>query len=131
MQNRQESTKIMYLDWVSSFPKDVVQFIQDLDFDIKFEKYLFRSMSESYLSQILFYEKRFISLINLPLQSSIISLKNPAVILFNTKVARPKSSSSSQPSPSSPPRIMVARFSSLALPTAIDDLPHNYAQRIK
>jgi hypothetical protein len=92
---------------------------------------LFRSKSESDLSQIIFDEKRFLSLINLPLQSSVSSLKIPVVILSNTIVGTPKSSSSSHPSPSSPPRIMAARFSPLALPVALHDLPQNYAQRIK
>jgi hypothetical protein len=129
--DKKASQSGIFLDQILSFPKDGVRAFQDLDFDIKFEQSLFISKSESDLSQVLFYEKRFLSLIDFPSQSSASPLKIPSLFLSNTVVGKPKSSSSSLPSPSNPPRIMIARFTLLVLLDALHELPQNYVQRIK
>jgi hypothetical protein len=103
----------IFLDRISSFPKDGVKSIDDLEFDIKFEQTLFRSKSESDLTEILFDEKKFQSfIIVVPIQTVVI----PSHIV--------------QPG-QGPPRIMATRFSPLVLPAQLHDLPQNYAQRIK
>jgi hypothetical protein len=119
------------MDQVSSLPKNGVKAIQDMDFDIKFEQSLFRSNSESYMSQIIFDEKRFLLLINPSLHPSDSSSNIHVVTSINTVVGAPKASSSSHPFVSSPPRIMEDIFSQLALPDALHDLLQNYAHRIK
>jgi hypothetical protein len=94
-----------YLDKNLSLPKDKVQSIDDLDFDILFEQTLFRSRSESYLNEIAFDEKKFQSVIlNNPPQNDIIL----------TQTIQPVQN---------PPRFMEARFTPLALLAQLHDLP--------
>jgi hypothetical protein len=49
----------IFLDRVLTFPKGGVEIIDDLKFDIKSEQPLFRSNLESYLTEIVFDEKKF------------------------------------------------------------------------
>ena len=61
LHKRKERTidSFSYLDINLSLPKDGVKSIDDLDFDLKFEKTLFRSRSESKLNEIIIDEKKF------------------------------------------------------------------------
>jgi hypothetical protein len=102
-----------YLDRNLSLPKDGVQSIDDLDFDILFEQTLFRSRSESYLNEIVFDEKKF---------QSVIPTNPPRTAIIPTQTIQQAQN---------PPRVMAARFSPLALPTQLHDFPQNYNQRIK
>ena len=52
-----------YLDRNMSLPKDGVESIDDLEFNLLFEQTLFRSKSKSYLKEIIFDEKKFQSVI--------------------------------------------------------------------
>jgi hypothetical protein len=99
----------MYL----SFPKDGVTSVEDLEFDVKFEKTLFRTKSESCLSETIFDEKRFKDLI---LATSV----KPIVI--HTKNQQPL-----QPLTVS----MEAISSPLVLPSQLHDFPWEYNLRIK
>ena len=54
---------MLRLDRNLSLPKDGVTRIEDLEFDVKFEQTLFRTKSESCLSETNFDEKRFQELI--------------------------------------------------------------------
>jgi hypothetical protein len=56
-------TPVLHLDRYLSFPKDEVTSLEDLEFDVKFEQALFRTKSESCLSETIFDEKRFQDLI--------------------------------------------------------------------
>ena len=99
------------MDRVSSFPKGGLKIIDDLEFDIKFEQSLFRSKSESDLTEILFDEKKFQTFIHVvPIQVVVI----PSQIIQSGQT---------------PPRVMATRFSPFA--ASLHDLPQNYAQRIK
>jgi MinD-like ATPase involved in chromosome partitioning or flagellar assembly len=62
---RKENTisLVLCLGIYLSLTKDGVTSIEDLDFDLKFEKTLFRTKSESCLNEIIFDEKRFQDLI--------------------------------------------------------------------
>jgi hypothetical protein len=97
-----------YLDINLSFPKDMAQSIDDLEFDALFEQTFFRSKSETNLDHIVFDEERF--------QSLILQAVNPAQNILQI----PK-----------PPREMAARFAPFVLPAQLHDFPHNYSQRIK
>jgi hypothetical protein len=76
-------------------------------------KSLFRSKSESDLTEIVFDEKKF--------QTFIPTVPIPTVVIPNQIIQLGQT----------PPRVMVARFSPLVLPGTLHDLPQNYAQRIK
>jgi hypothetical protein len=56
-------TPVLHPDRYLSLPKDRVTSIEDLEFDVKFEQALFRTKSESCLSETIFDEKRFQDLI--------------------------------------------------------------------
>jgi hypothetical protein len=104
---------VCYLDMNLSLPKDGVKIIDDLDFDLLFEQTLFRSRSKSYLNEIIFDEKKF---------QSLIPTNPPQAVVIPTQTIQPVQI---------PPRVMAARFSPLALPAQLHDLPQNYNQRIK
>jgi hypothetical protein len=87
--------------------------IEDLEFDVKFEQILFRTKSESCLSETIFDEKRFQDLI---LAASARPLVIPAQ---NQQPLRPLTAA------------MAAIFSPLILPTQLHDLPQDYNLRIK
>ena len=67
----QDDTGIPLINRSISFPKEGVISVEDLEFDEKFEQSLFRSKSDSDLSQIVFYQERFNTFI--PSTSSIFS----------------------------------------------------------
>jgi hypothetical protein len=50
---------VLHPDQYLSLPKDKVTSLEDLDFDVKFEQDLFRTKSESCLSDTIFDEKIF------------------------------------------------------------------------
>jgi hypothetical protein len=103
----------IFLDRNLSLPKDGVKSIDDLEFDIKFEQTLFRSKSESNLTEILFDEKKFQSFISVvPIQTVVIP----------SQIVQPVQS---------PPKTMATRYAPLVLPAQLHDLPQNYNQRIK
>jgi hypothetical protein len=104
---------VCYLDRNLSLPKDRVKRIDDIDFDLLFEQTMFRSKTESYLNEIIFDEKKF---------QSLIPTNPPQVVVISTEIVQPVQI---------PPRVMVARFTPLAFPAQLHDLPHNYNQRIK
>jgi hypothetical protein len=56
-------TPVLRPDRYLSFPKDRVTSLEDLEFDVKFEQALFRTKSESCLSETIFDKKRFQDLI--------------------------------------------------------------------
>jgi hypothetical protein len=118
LHKRKEKTvqSFSFLDKNLSLPKDGLKSIDDLDFDLKFEQTLFRSRSESKLNEIIFDEKKFQSLIpTVPIQTIPIQI----VPAQTVQIAQ------------NPPRAMAARFSPLALPAQLHDLPQNYNQRIR
>jgi hypothetical protein len=94
-------------------PKDGVNSIGDLDFDLKFELTLFISRSESNLNEVLFDENKFQSLISF-VPILIIFIPSQIVQLVQN-----------------PPRSMATRFPPLVLPAQFYDLPQNYNQKIK
>ena len=87
--------------------------IEDLEFDIKFEKILFKTKSESCLRETIFDEKRFQDLI---LAMSSRPIVTPA---HNQQPLRPLTIA------------MEAIFSPLILPSQLHDLPQDYNLRIK
>jgi hypothetical protein len=102
---------VFCLDRNLSFPKDGVQIIEDLDFDLKFEQTLFITRSESNLNEIIFDEKRFQDLISAAsIKPLVIPAQNNQPLQVLTKT-------------------MEARFSPLVLPTQLNDLPRDYNQR--
>jgi len=102
-----------YLDKRLSLPKDGVKRIDDVDFDTLFEQTLFKSKSKTCLDEIVFDEKRFLSLIpNKIFQVAVIPTQRI-------------------PPVPNPPRVMVTRFTPLSLPSQLHSFPHNYNQRIK
>jgi hypothetical protein len=96
------------LDKNLSLPKDGVKRIEDLDFDLKFEKTLFITRSESSLNEIIFDKKRFQDLIPIaPIRPAVIPTHNNEPLqVFSVA--------------------MAARFSPLVLPSQLHDLPRDY-----
>jgi hypothetical protein len=103
---------VCYLDENLSIPKDGVKSIDELDFDLLYEKTMFKSRSSSYLNEITFDEKKF---------QPLIPTNPPQATVIPTQTIQPVQI---------PPRVMVARFSPLALPSQLHDFPQNYNQRI-
>ena len=98
--------------------------LQVLDFDIKFEQSLFKSKYEIYLKEIVVDHKK----------SQTYLLKYLWKYLQKTAKTEVKKQIIQNTQPhihvQHPPRIMPARFSPLALPVVLHDLPRDYAQRI-
>jgi len=104
---------LCYMDMNLSLPKHEVKIIDNLDFELLFEQTLFKSRSKSYLNEIIFYEKKF---------QSLIPNNPPWATVIPTQTI--------QPVPI-PPRFMATRFSPLTLPAQLHYFPQNYNQRIK
>jgi len=94
-----------YLDKNLSLPKDKVQSIDDLDFDILFKQTLFRSRSESYLNEIVFDEKKF---------QYLIPTNPPRTTIIPTRTTHQAQN---------PSRVMAVILSPLALLAQLHDFP--------
>jgi hypothetical protein len=84
---------VCYLDWNLSLPKYWVKIIDDLEFDLLFEQTLFRYISESYLNEIIFDDKKF---------QNLIPTNPPRTVVIPTQTIHPVQI---------PHRVMAARFS--------------------
>jgi hypothetical protein len=115
LHKRKERIKnlVCYLDMNLYFPKYGVKSIDNLDFDLLFEQTMFRSRSKSYLNEIIFDKNKF---------QYLIPTNPPQATVIPTQTIQPIQI---------PPRSMAAKFSPLALPTQLHDLPQSYNQRIK
>ena len=101
------------LDQYLSLPKYGVTSIEDLEFDVKFEQALFRTKSESCLSETIFDEKRF--------QDLILSTSTRPIVI----------PAKNQQPPQPLTIAMEVIFSPLIMPSQLHNLPQYYNLRIK
>jgi hypothetical protein len=104
---------VLCLDMYLSFPKYGVTSIEYLDFDVKFEKTLFRTKSESCLSEIIFDEKRI---------NVFILVASAKLVVIHTQNQQPLQILTAT---------MEARFSPLVLHARLYDFPWKYNISIK
>jgi len=108
---------------------DIFEYLEELEFDERFEISLFESKSERAIDYTV-PNPQF--LIDLETERANRLIDNYIAEQPQTPIVIPLQTTHTPPTPprSNPPRVMAARFAPLVLPQVLDDMPSDYQSKI-
>ena len=108
---------------------DIFEYLEELEFDERFEISLFESKSERVVDYTI-PNPQF--LVDLEIERANQLIDNYIAAQPQTPIASPLQTVHTPPTPprSNPLRVMVARFPPVVLPQVLDDMPSNYQSKI-